>query len=404
MNYIKHGIDIIFISLMLLVVGLCTRQLYADLSIGTQTSEPTHIAIGSFQVQKVSVGTNTTPVWEAVSPPTISTFSVFPTSVDLDLADNEKTSSITFNRRNTGNFWAIPSRSEGSVTGFTGLVTANHCYIGQTICRVGGIPNNVHFYIFSIQNTDPNYLNYSSVTINGRTYNLTRATSDFTSPSLGVTTRSYWTRDTINSADTITDSRLTLSIKFNLSKVVDKLRFDFSVLATTGKVNTCQIHNVTSNNANVGTSFVSSSGVALSQNLTNVDRPNQTTNYRLVCSNTGGSSHSDAQLTISQNPTVSNLRRTGFRQVDTGGNFQFTARITGYPQPVIDWVWGNGADSQRNNDNTRFTAVSGQVNTWDIVIGGLSGMYHPLLTDSFTVIVGNDSGSVRATIRNVSAK
>ena len=296
-----------------------------------------HIFSGTKPLKRIYKGS--TLIYQNESPPNITSFSVFPTSVDLDLADNEKSSSITFSRRNIGNFWAIPSRSEGAVTGFAGLVTANHCYIGQTICRVGGIPNNVHFYIFSIQNTDPNYLNYNSVTINGRTYNLTRATSDFTSPSLGVTTRSYWTTSAINSADTVTDSRLTLSIKFNLSKVVDKLRFNFAIGPTVAEITKAQIYQVRGN-VKVGPEHDSTLGGGLTIAVSNIDRPNQTTDYRLLATNAGGASHRDVRLTITKNATISGCRRTGFNNQTF--LYQFTATFTGLPRPVVTYAFSGG--------------------------------------------------------------
>ena len=296
-----------------------------------------HIFSGTKPIKRIYKGNNL--VYQNESPPNITSFSVFPNSVDLDLSDNEKTSSITFSRRNIGNFWSIPSRSEGSVSGFTGLVTANHCYIGQTICRIGGIPNNVHFYIFSIQNTDPNYLNYNSITINGRTYNLTRATSDFTSPSLGVTTRSYWTRDAINSADTITDSRLTMSIKFNLSKVVDKLRFNFAIGPTVAEVTKAQIYQVRGN-VKIGPEHDSTLGGGLIQTIRNIDRPNQTTDYRLLAMNGGGASHRDIQFVVTKDATISGCRRTGFNNQTF--LYQFTATVTGLPRPVVTYSFSGG--------------------------------------------------------------
>ena len=296
-----------------------------------------HIFSGTKPIKRIYKGSSL--IYQNESPPNITSFSVFPNNVDLDLADNEKTSNITFHRRNTGNFWAIPSRSEGSVTGFTGLVTANHCYIGQTICRVGGIPNNVHFYIFSIQNTDPNYLNYSSVTINGRTYNLTRATSDFTSPSLGVTTRSYWTTSAINSADTITDSRLTMSIKFNLSSIFNKLRFNFAIGPTVAEVTKAQIYQVRGN-IKVGPEHDSTLGGGLTQVVSNIDRPNQTTDYRLLAMNGGGASHRDIQFVVTKDATISGCRRTGFNNQTF--LYQFTATVTGLPRPVVNYSFSGG--------------------------------------------------------------
>ena len=297
-----------------------------------------HIFSGTKPLKRIYKGS--TLIYQNESPPNITFFSVFPTSVDLDLDDNAKSSSITFSRRNTGNFWAIPRRSEGAVTGFAGLVTANHCYIGQTICRVGGIPNNVHFYIFSIsRNLDANYLNYSSVTINGRTYNLTRATSDFTSPTLGTVTRSYWTTTAINSADTVTDSRLTLSIKFNVSKVPDKILFQYGIDHTVAEITKAQIYQVRGN-VKVGPEVDSTLGGVLTRTIRNIDRPNQTTDYRLLATNGGGASHRDVRLTITKNPTISGCRRTGFNNQTF--LYQFGATFTGLPRPVITYAFSGG--------------------------------------------------------------
>ena len=350
-----------------------------------------HIFSGTKPIKRIYKGSSL--IYQNESPPNITSFSVFPNNVDLDLSDNEKTSSITFSRRNIGNFWSIPSRSEGSVSGFTGLVTANHCYIGQTICRVGGIPNNVHFYIFSIQNTDPNYLNYNSITINGRTYNLTRATSDFTSPSLGVTTRSYWTTSAINSADTITDSRLTMSIKFNLSKIVDKLRFNFAIGPTVAEVTKAQIYQVRGN-IKVGPEHDSTLGGGLTQVVSNIDRPDQTTDYRLLAMNGGGASHRDIRLTITKNPILRSCRRTGFN--NQGFLYQFGFQVEGLPRPNVSYVFSGGR--QGNVPASHFQQGSNPY-TWNITDWRIS--FSNANAQSLVLTATNSSGSVTCRLANI---
>ena len=270
----KVGLFFIFftgiVSAIISIYGCCYYA-FGDLSIGTQTSEPTHIAIGSFQVQKVSVGTDTTAIWEVTNAPNISAFSVSPNSIDLD------------------------TRASGNIS-FTITVDAQS---GQSL--------NAH-----------------------------------------------------------------------IVRVSD--------------------------GANVGTAFTSSAGANINEILPNITQPTHTTTYRLIARSGGGSSHRDANVSVTQNAQISNLRRTGFRQQGTGGNFQFTARIIGTPQPAITWRFGGGSQSQRNNDNVHCTAVSGQVNTWDCVWGGLSGSFHSNLTDSFTMTATNSSNSVSATISNISSR
>ena len=394
------------------LTGITITKAYGTQAVTRAEDIPTASNLQKSYRIKLSDGTYIAPdasslVWQNTNPPSITSFTVFPSTVDLDLEDNNQTASVTFRKERTGVYWFISSQygnrqtDFGSSTGFNSLVSIGHYYIG-TSGRLSGPPSDSHYYQFAVRNTDANYQNYNTITINGRNYNLGKSSTDFNEH--GIVGREYWTTSRIpNSADWVTDSRLTLSIKFNVDRVIDKLRFNFAVSPTANQITSAQIYNVTNNNAEVGTRFQSTSGAGITQTLSNIDRPNQSTVFRLVSSNTGGSTHRDATLTITQNPRISNLRRTGFRQVDTGGNFQFSARVSGYPQPLIDWVFGNGADSQRNNDNVRFTPVPSQVNTWNIVVGGSSGMYHPVLNDSFTLTAGNGSGSVRQRINNISA-
>ena len=281
MNYNKKSISrkichllfwsSLFCSSLFTSILIYSQLSYANLSLGTSGDEPTHIAIGSFQVQKISVGTDTTAIWEVTNAPNISAFSVSPNSIDLD------------------------TRASGNIS-FTITVDAQ---AGQSL--------NAH-----------------------------------------------------------------------IVRVSD--------------------------GANVGTAFTSSAGANINEILPNITQPTHTTTYRLIARSGGGSSHRDANVSVTQNAQISNLRRTGFRQQGTGGNFQFTARIIGTPQPAITWRFGGGSQSQRNNDNVHCTAVSGQVNTWDCVWGGLSGSFHSNLTDSFTMTATNSSNSVSATISNISSR
>ncbi len=134
-------------------------------------------------------------------------------------------------------------------------------------------------------------------------------------------------------------------------------------------------------------------------------QPTQTETYTLTSSNAGGAASRSVTVSVTQNAVISNFRRTGFRQSHTGaggGYFQFTARIKGTPRPVITWRFGNGRQSQRGNDSIHWTAVSGQINTWDAVLGTGFGFYHPNLSDSLTWTATNSSNASTATIANIS--
>ena len=71
----------------------------ADIGVGTDTTDPVHISVGAFQVQKISYGLNTTPIWENTNPPAITAFSVAPDTIDLD---TRSTGNITFTLSITG--------------------------------------------------------------------------------------------------------------------------------------------------------------------------------------------------------------------------------------------------------------------------------------------------------------
>ena len=342
-----------------------------------------------------------TLIWENNNPPAITTFTANPDRIDLDSADNTRNARVTFNRERTGVYGfaqAPPAlNSEGSQSGFNELVVLRHYYINAP-GRIGNVPSNVHYYQLAISNADPNYLKYNAVTINGRRYALTRAPNDNTLR--GVVSREYWTTEPINSNDWVTDGRLTLDFTFGVSGPTDDIHFAVNVGATSGQVTTARILRLPEGTQQ-GVILTSASGVGISQSRVAVPRPNQTTTYRLIASNSGGSSHQDEVVTVTENPVIQNFRRTGFSQRADGTRFQFTARITGTPQPVITWRFGNGQQSQRGNDSIHFTPVAGQVNVWDAVWGVGAGIIHPNTSDSLTWTATNSSGSVTANIGNI---
>ena len=360
----------------------------------------THIYRGTKPLKKLYKGS--TLIWETTNPPAITRFNSFPDNIDLDAVDNSVSSRVTFVRERTGVYGfaqAPPAlNSEGAQSGFNGLVVMRHYYI-NTPGRIGNVPSNVHYYQLAIANSDSNYRKYSSIVINGRTYPLTRAPNDNTLR--GVVSREYWTTSAINSRDWVTDNRLSLDIQFNVSGPTDNLYFSVDVGATTGQITTARILMLPAG-TRVGSVLNSNTGAGISQRGIEVPRPNQTTTYRLLASNTGGTSHRDEVVTVTQNPTIESFRRTGFSQRPDGTRFQFTARITGTPQPVITWRFGNGRQSQRGNDSIHFTPVTGRINTWDAVWGQGLGIIHTNTSDSLVWTATNSSGSVSATINNIS--
>lgn len=187
------------------------------------------------------------------------------------------------------------------------------------------------------------------------------------------------------------------------TRATGTVSFTMSVTGRSGQTTSAHIVKLPEG-SRVGPEYTSSSGGNISQTLPNIPQPTQTTTYRLIAMNTGGSSHEDTTITVTQNPVITNLRRTGFidpHDGSSGGNYKFEFQLKGTPQPVITWTFGNGQTSQRNNDDIFLTPVSGQVNTWNVLFGGTAGIRISTNTTSLTVTATNSSGSTTATIANI---
>ena len=145
----------------------------------------------------------------------------------------------------------------------------------------------------------------------------------------------------------------------------------------------------------VGQSYVAGSGAGVSETFT-TPQPNQTQIYRVVVRNTGGASHRDATVKVTQNAAITNFRRTGFAQHPgiQAGTFIFQATIKGYPQPALSYRFGNG---RQGAITARHLTASG-TNTWTLSYT----IYHTVLSDSLVLTATNSSGSVTATINNIS--
>ena len=277
-------------------------------------------------------------LYENEDPPQILTFTAFPSAIDLDPADNARTASVTFGRRATGDYRFIRAINYGSSTGWADLAEMQHCYINAVTCRIStlpptSVPSNVHFFLFYVARSDPNQLKYSSITLNGRTYPVFRGTSAERDGS-----RAYWTRAAINSADYVTDGRLTLSIRFNVSGPADRVRLAYTTNATRGQVTTGHIVKEPG-----GTPVGSASSSAVSGDLRltlSVARPDSPTTYRVIASNAGGSAHRDAIVSVTKNPTLASCRRVGFNQV--GRLYTFGLTMTGLPRPTLTYSFSRG--------------------------------------------------------------
>ena len=172
------------------------------------------------------------------------------------------------------------------------------------------------------------------------------------------------------------------------------ISFTLAVTGRTGQDTTAQIVRLP-DGANIGTTFSGVNGANISTTLPNITQPTQTTTYRLIAHNTGGSNHRDATVTVTQNPALSNCSargRSGGQAAPQGVTVDITCTVKGYPRPVITvnqgWVASTTPDRH-------FTTVSGQVNTWtweDSQFYGTSG------ARTFIVTATNSSGSTTASV------
>ena len=349
-----------------------------------------HISVGSEQIAKASIGTQL--IYQSTAPPRIN-FAISPNTIDLDAADNTRTSNLTFRRRSAGYYEFIRSVNFGSESGFLYLNSVIHCYINARACRIStapptSVPASVHFYLFYVSQDDPNQLKYTSILINGRSYPVYRGTSAERDGS-----RAYWTRAPINSADTIADGRLSISIQFLVSGPGDTLKMGITIPATAGQVTRGHVVELPSGAA-IGAPFASSSGGAINQSLT-TPRPDKSTSYRAVASNNGGSAHADASVSVTKNPTLANCRRVGFVGITT--TFFFGLTMTGLPRPTLTYSFGGGGPIGGISHNIMVQGANAY--TW--IVNNFAQTLQNNNARSLTFTATNSSGTATCRIANI---
>lgn len=357
-----------------------------EISQGVETYSPTHIFIGTKPIQKVYLGKATSPnIWQQSG----AVFSNFFDS-NGNIVDS---SSPSFHIRSR------PQSGSGGI-----------------------FPNNPAYYQVQIYTARFNKT-LSNLVINGNTYNPTNLSLDGSIKAVGP----------VASADRIT-SRTTTFTSFVLNftdrtSITLKLRDDSVLLwenstppvitSFTATPTSFDLDNPTP--ANLQLSFSIASGTTQariyrepqgtqvgveydSSNIVNsatvtTPRPTQNQIYRLVARNTGGASHQDLTVTVTQDAKLERFRRTSFRQVPSvqAGTFYFEAYVTGYPQPALTYAFGNG---NRGTITARhFVPIQGVANQWIVQWS----VYHTVLNDSLVLTATNSSNSVTATITNISA-
>ena len=136
------------------------------------------------------------------------------------------------------------------------------------------------------------------------------------------------------------------------------------------------------------------------QQLQNIPQPDKTTVYRLVAHNSGGSSHQDATVTVTKNPTLANCRRVGF--IDATTTYFFGWTLTGLPQPTVTYSFSGGQSGTTNPDhlsqgsNNYTWTTSGQPNNY-----GLRITFANPNAQSLVLTATNASGTATCTISNI---
>ena len=123
-------------------------------------------------------------------------------------------------------------------------------------------------------------------------------------------------------------------------------------------------------------------------------RPTQDQTYRVVANNSGGASHLDATVLVTQNPALSNLAAAGLstgQGFPGGANIRITGKVVGYPRPSIsiDQGWRSPLTDRH------FTPVAGEVNAWTFTTN------HVYITSgrrAFVVTATNSSGTVTGNV------
>ena len=172
------------------------------------------------------------------------------------------------------------------------------------------------------------------------------------------------------------------------------LTFSGVVLGTAGQTTNAHIVRV-SDGVNIGPNFSAVNGANLVISLPNIAQPTQNESYRLIASNNGGPSHSDASVAVTQNASLTGCAftaRTGGEGAPQGVTLSLNCTIKGYPRPVLRVAgWTPNPVTERH-----FVPVSGQVNTYTLT--NLTHFYGTNTSRTVRVTATNSSNTSTADV------
>ena len=228
----------------------------------------------------------------------------------------------------------------------------------------------------------------TALILNGRAFTLTR-----------VGSTSNWQTAVITDAN-FQASSTKLSWGANLS--LDNNTYfnntrSYLFTGITGGNTYAQIYNA-GTHAKVGHQQIATGGGDITDPVSNIERPDGPTNYRLVARNSGGASHKDTLLTITKNPTLSGLRRIGSLSRPGFTNYTFGFTLTGLPRPVVTYRFSGGQTGTVPTVHLRQgnNAYTWQVINWQITMPNSNAQ-------SLTLTATNASGSVTARLENINS-
>ena len=390
------------LSLCLVSIFLLIDTSFADLSVGTSTNEPTHISVGTFSIHKISVGVPT----------------------------NTNTIQTTFVARSNGSFQYNKSRDDRVDWRGSTVPDDTERYIVSFAFFPGTHPSRPNSYYLNLNQAV--FQTYAAPTpptleVNGNSYTMS-VVGNITNSS-GPNFRRYQTAVITRAADRVTASNLTNSYKVRFpggeyltfgdagivwessnppaitafsvapttidldTRATGTITFTLGVTGRAGQVTNAHIVREPEG-VNVGTSFTAGAGANISTTLPNITQPQKTTTYRLIASNSGGSSHRDTTVTVTKNPALSNLRRT--RYIDATKLYEFAFTVEGLPRPTVTYVFSGG---QQGTVNSRHFTQGSNPYTWNV--SGWRIVFANANAQSLVLTATNASGTATARLANI---
>ena len=340
-------------------------------------------------------------VWEDLEGPTITAFTVDPSTIDLDDDTIPGTSTRTLDG---GSSVRIPPRTGVDYyadfredTGLPGNSAFFYITSDGTAENWGNPPGGTWVF-YAPQSLIQSKGTPRQIVVGSQLLPLVRhGTTNYyiASPSAPVTVRYRTTTRSLTFKLNVIfrNSRGVETDLFNLPEVPITLTFTIGVTGTAGETTTAQILRLP-DNTQIGTNFVASAGSNIATTLPNIAHPQKTTTYRLFATNAGGNAHKDVTVTVTKNPLLTNCRRTGYIDATTTYFFGFT--LQGLPRPTVTYRFSGG---QQGTVPSSHLTQGANPYTW--TSSGWQIAFANSNAQSLTLTATNSSGTTTCSISNI---